>query len=76
MKRRKFRTLLDSVAAWRAAARKINPRPVAVVMMMAATLGASAPSAQEGIAVLSPQALKEITLVEAEIYTRLFDTLP
>jgi hypothetical protein len=42
-------------------------RHVAVLMMAAAALSASAPAADESSAVLSPQALREIALLETEI---------
>jgi cytochrome c peroxidase len=42
-------------------------RRIAVWMIVAASLGANAPAAQQSIAVLSAQALQEIAQVEAEI---------
>ena len=57
---RKFVTLLGAAA-------QQSTRRVAVLMMVAAMLGANTPAAQESSAVLSPQALQEIAQVEAEI---------
>ena len=57
---RKFVTLLGAAA-------QQSTRRVAVLMMVAAMLGANTPAARESGTVLSPQALQEIAQVEAEI---------
>jgi cytochrome c peroxidase len=59
--------LRKSVLLLRGAAAHLSGCGVAVSVMVAATLSANRPAAQESSAVLSPQALQEIAQVEAEI---------
>jgi len=73
MKWRKVIMLLGGAATWRVTARtqqstrRVAVLIVAVLMMVAATLGANAQAAQESSTVVSPQAQQEIAQVEAEI---------
>jgi cytochrome c peroxidase len=66
-KKHRFVALLGS-AAWLVAAQvQRRMRHVPALMMVAAAWSANAPAADESSAVLSPQVLREITQVEAEI---------